>query len=422
MSRALTCAFILVLTSRIVPGYSVLTHEAIIDSSWESSIQPILQRQFPGATPDELRQARAYTYAGCILQDMGYYPRGSRFFSDLVHYVRSGDFVVNLIREAQDRNELAFALGALAHYAADTQGHSVAVNHAVPIEYPKLARKFGDVVTYEDDPGAHIKVEFGFDVLQVARGTYAPTAYHDFIGFQVALPVLERAFSRTYSLQMKDLFNDLDRAVETYRHTVSSIIPKATIVAWDLKKDELTKSSPGLTRRRFIYVLRKADYRKQWGRKYDQPGAGTRVLAFFIRILPKVGPLKALAFKPPAPEADKLFMSSFLRTVAEYKRLLLECERPDFRLPNRDFDTGELTRPLEYRMADSAYEGLAVDLARRDPASVDPTLRRNILTYFRDLNLPFAAKKDSKRWSDAVAAIEKLKAAEPPSVAAGMPY
>ena len=83
--------------------------------------------------------------AGCIIQDMGYYPFGSKFFSDLVHYVRTGDFIVNLIREAQTLNEFAFALGALAHYAADTQGHSVAVNRSVALEYPKLARKYGKV-------------------------------------------------------------------------------------------------------------------------------------------------------------------------------------------------------------------------------------------------------------------------------------
>ncbi len=417
------CVLLFLLFPRILTAYSVLTHEAVIDASWEQSIQPVLLARFPGATPDELREARAYAYAGCILQDMGYYPMGSRFFSDLVHYVRSGDFVVNLIREARDRNEFAFALGALAHYAGDTQGHAIAVNQVVPLEYPKLAHKFGDIVTYEDDPAAHIKVEFGFDVLQVARGHYAPTAYHDFIGFEVALPVLQRAFYRTYSLQLTDLFQDLDKAVGTYRHTVSSIIPQATKVAWHLKKDDLAKDTPGLTRRRFIYVLRRADYRKEWGRAYQRPGLGTRLLALLIRILPKVGPLQAFAFKPPSAAADKLFMASFLRTVSEYRGLLQQANNAGFRLPNRDFDTGALTRPVEYRMADEAYEQLAIELAARPQAGVDPVLRKDVLDYFHNLDLPFAAKRDAKKWRAAVSAIDALKTQTSSSNgAASMPY
>src|SRR5580704_13548732 len=242
-------------------GYSVLSHAAIIDSAWDGSLKPLLLQRFPQSTPPDLRQAHGYAYAGCILQDMGYYPFGSRFFSDLVHYVRSGDFVTNLVRGAQDLDEYAFALGALAHFAADTEGHSVAVNRAVALQYPKLARKFGQSVTYADKPSAHMQVEFGFDVLQVAHGSYAPQAYHDFIGFEVARPLLERAFRQTYSLEMTDVFHDLDLALSTYRHTVSSIIPTATRAAWHLKKSELAKVQPAATRRRFVYNLSQASYR-----------------------------------------------------------------------------------------------------------------------------------------------------------------
>src|ERR1035441_4856670 len=111
---------------------------------------------------------------------MGYYPFGSKYFSDLVHYVRSGDFVEALVRGAQDLDELAFALGALAHYAADNNGHPIAVNRAVAMEYPKLRAQYGDEVTYADDPPAHLKTEFGFDVAQVAQGNYAAAGYHAF--------------------------------------------------------------------------------------------------------------------------------------------------------------------------------------------------------------------------------------------------
>jgi hypothetical protein len=209
-------------------AYSVLTHEAIIDTCWQDSIQPILRERFPSATQAEVTKARAYVYGGAIIQDMGYYPFSSHFFSDLTHYVRAGDFILALLAEAKDVNELAFALGALAHYAADQNGHSVGTNRVVPLLYPKLRGKFGEVVTYHDNPAAHLKTEFAFDVTQVARGRYAPDAYHDFIGFEVAQALLERAFAQVYGFKLDELFFSLDLALGTYRFSVSNVLPKMT--------------------------------------------------------------------------------------------------------------------------------------------------------------------------------------------------
>ncbi|HLK67241.1 MAG TPA: zinc dependent phospholipase C family protein [Bryobacteraceae bacterium] len=406
-SAAVVFALLLLLAPRL-RGYSVLTHEAIIDSAWDHDIKPLLLSRFPQSTPDDLRAAHGYAYAGCILQDMGYYPFGSRLFSDLVHYVRSGDFVLNLIGESQNLNEYAFALGSLAHYAADTQGHSVAVNRSVPLAYPKLKSKYGPVVTYAENPTAHIRVEFSFDVVQVARGNYAPQAYHDFIGFNVADPVLQRAFRDTYGLDLKDIFNDLDLALATYRHTVSAIIPEMTRVAWTLKKDELKKTSPGLTRRKFIYNLKAASYRKEWSHKYETPHFGTQILTFVIRILPKIGPLKALSFLPPTPETNRFFENSFDRTLDLYRTMLRDQAASHLQLANRDFDTGELTRPTEYTMADNAYAKLAIKLAEHDPGGMDPKLRENILAFYTDRSLPFATKKNQKDWQQTLAALDKL--------------
>jgi hypothetical protein len=409
--RLLLCLVLLAPIAPRLGAYSVLTHEAIIDSAWDPNIKPLLLRRFPMATQDEITAAHAYAYAGSIIQDMGYYPFGSKLFSDLLHYVRSGDFILNLIRESQDLNEYAFALGSLAHYAADTSGHSIAVNRAVPIEYPKLKRKYGNVVTYEDDPTAHMKVEFSFDVLQVARGTYAPKAYHDFIGFQVSKELLERAFHDTYGLELKDVFKSLDLAIGTYRHTVSAIIPEMTKVAWKLKKDDLIKAQPGISRRKFVYNLSRSSYRKEWDGQYEKPGIGARILAFLFRILPKVGPLKALSFHAPTPQTDKFFQESFNQTMDSYRGLLKEQSARDLQLTNRDFDTGEVTRPGEYRLADKAYAKLAIKLADKDPAAIDPKLRDNILAFFNDLKQPYATKENPKEWQETVAAVEKLRAA-----------
>jgi len=407
--RAGVLVLALLASTSSLPAYSVLTHEAIIDSAWDGSIKPQLLRRFPQSSPDDLLHAHAYAYAGCILQDMGYYPFGSRFFSDLVHYVRSGEFVMNLVRGAQDVNEYAFALGSLAHYAADTEGHSVAVNRAVPLQYPKLRRKYGDVVTYAEKPSAHMQVEFGFDVLQVGRGNYAPQAYHDFIGFEVSRPLLERAFRQTYSLELTDVFDNLDLALSTYRHTVSSIIPTATRAAWRMKKSELAKVQPAVTRRRFIYNLSQASYRKEWAGAYRRPGFGARLVAFLVRILPKIGPLKVLDFPAPTPQTEALFQSSFDRSLTIYRGFLGDESSARLTLADRDFDTGEATRPAEYPLADAAYSELAIRLAAKQPDAVDPRLRDNVRTFFRNLDLPFATKSDASQWRSTLNALEKLK-------------
>src|SRR6202162_5022787 len=218
-------------------AYGVLAHEAIIDSAWDANIRPLLLARFPQAGKEELKEAHGYAYGGAIIQDMGYYPHGSHFFSDLAHYVRSGDFILTLLRDSKDLDGYAFALGALSHYAADNDGHRIGVNLAVPLLYPKLKKKYGDLVTYEKDPLAHVKTEFGFDVLEVAQGRYAPDSYHDFIGFEVSVPLLEQAFQETYGLDLKSVLSDEDKVLGSYRHDVSQLLPKATRIAWRLKKD-----------------------------------------------------------------------------------------------------------------------------------------------------------------------------------------
>ena len=334
-----------------------------------------------------MKKAHAYAYGGCVIQDMGYYPFGSKYFSDLVHYVRSGDFVEALLASAQDLDELAFALGALAHYAADNNGHPIAVNRAVPIEYPKLRAQYGSVVTYAENPAAHLKVEFGFDVAQVAQGNYAPEDYHDFIGFQVSKELLERAFLATYGLELKDQFVSLDLALGTYRRTVGTIIPDATKIAWSLKRKEIVQARPGMTKRKFLYNLKGSSYEKEWGTQYTHPGAFARFMAFVFRIVPKVGPFKSVNFKAPTPQTEKLFMQSFNKTVDLYRALLLETRiegRPP--LANTDFDTGEATRDGEYTLADKTYAKLLRDLAKEGFKGVTPELRANLLSFYRIRN------------------------------------
>ena len=388
-------------------GYSVLTHEAIIDAAWKEDIEPVLLSRFPDATAEQLLEAHAYAYGGAIIQDMGYYPFGSQFFSDLTHYVRSGDFVLALIAESHDLNEYAFALGALAHYAADTTGHPLATNLSVAIMYPKLAKQYGPVVTYDEKPSAHAQVEFGFDVDQVAEGNYASRAYHDFIGFEVSEPVLERAFADTYCIDMSSVFLSVDGAIGSYRHAVSTVIPRTTRVAWHMKRHEIQNSHPNEVRSQFIYNVSRSEYRKDWGKTYEEPGISARIKAFFLHLVPKVGPFSALAFHPPTPAVEQLYMHSFNETLKDYRRLLVAQREGRLQLPNENFDTGELTEPTAYPFTDQTYARL---LAKVSAKPISDTLRSDILAFYADLGAPFATKKDPKAWQDVLDELDKLKA------------
>jgi hypothetical protein len=409
-SVRLLFALALLFSAYLVPrcaGYSVLTHEAIIDAAWNDGIQPLLVLRFPDATPAELQQAHAYAYGGAIIQDMGYYPCGSRFFSDLTHYVRSGDFVTALIAESHDLDEYAFALGALAHYAADTSGHPLATNLSVALMYPKLAKKYGPVITYDQKPSAHSQVEFGFDVDQVAEGNYAPRAYHDFIGFEVSKPALERAFARTYSVDLSSIFVSVDLAIGSYRHAVSTVIPRSTRVAWHMKRGEIQNSHPNEIRSQFIYNVSHSEYRKDWGKVYEKPGISARIKAFFLRMVPKVGPFSALAFHPPTPAVEQMYMHSFNETLEHYRGLLRAQEEGRLQLPNENFDTGDLTKPTTYRPTDETYAKL---LGRVSGKPVSEALRTDILAFYADLGAPFATKKDAKAWQNVLGELGKLNA------------
>ena len=396
-------------------AYAVLAHEAIIDIAWNTNIRPLLLKRFPLATDEQIKEAHGYAYGGAIIQDIGYYPHGNFFFSDLTHYVRSGDFVLALIRDSQDLDGYAFALGALAHYAADNEGHPLGTNRAVPLLYPKLKKKYGDTVTYEEDRLAHVKTEFGFDVLEVAQGRYAPDDYHDFIGFQVSVPLLEQAFQETYGLDLKVVFSDEDKVLGSYRRDVSQVLPKATRVAWSLKKDDIQRDQPGITRKRFLYNLSRASYQKNWGRQYKPPTIGERLLALLFRILPKIGPLKVLELKTPTPATEQLFEASFNAAMHSYRQLLSQADAGLPNLPNDNFDTGDFTGPGKYRLNDETQAKLLDNLAKQNFSGASPEVRAELQEFFGHPDAPYAVKRKRKEWTKIQAELEQLKNAAPPA-------
>src|SRR6058998_2917978 len=408
LKRAIALCLLLLLCSTSGLTYSVLTHEQVIDILWNDHISPLLRRRYPKSTEDDLRKAHAYAYGGCVLQDMGYYPFGNKYFSDLVHYVRSGDFVQALLRDAGDLNEYAFALGALAHYASDISGHPT-INRITAIEFPKLQRKFGNEVTYADDHKAHIQTEFGFDMVQVAKNRYTSDHYHDFIGFEVSRPLLERAFLETYDLKLEDVFGDVDLAIGSYRRGVGKFIPEVTRVALLSRHDQLVKENPNFSKKKFLYYLNRAGYEREWGTVYRKPGIGTRILAFFLKIVPKVGPFRGVSFKIPTTQTEDMYIKSVDDTVENYSRLLQEAADNTLRFPNRDFDTGRETRAGEYTLTDKTYARLVDHLARKAPDPMSAALRQNVLEFYANLNDPIDTKKNKKDWEKLQQELNDLK-------------
>jgi hypothetical protein len=339
---------------------------------------------------------------------MGYYPFGNKRFSDLTHYVRSGYFVEALFAEATDLNELSFALGALAHYASDVNGHPY-INRAVAVRFPTLRQKYGDSVTYEDDPKAHIRTEFGFDVTQVAKNRFASDRYHDFIGFEVATPLLERAFKRTYGIPLTDLIHNEDLAIGTYRRGISKVIPEMTKVALLIKPADLVQEKRDRNQKRFLYHVSRAYYEREWGSQYRRPGFGARFLAFLFHLIPKFGPFRAVDFVLPNQQTEDMYLKSMDQTLTNYRRLLDEVKAGNLHLHDRDFDTGGPTRAGEYKLTDDTYAALLDGLAHRNFATVTPDLRANILAFYSDLNAPIASKKNHKKWQRTLIELQDLK-------------
>ena len=314
---------------------------------------------------------------------MGYYPFSSPLFTDLVHYVRSGDMVNALLKDANNVNEYAFALGFLSHYNADNYGHPLATNKSVTIVYPKLRKKYGKVITYADDKISHMRMEFGFDVLQTSKGNYASQTYHNFIGFKVDTSVLARAFLETYGLDINQVFNNnLPMAIEIFRFMVANIFPLITKSAWSFKSSEIIKKDETVTSKRFRYKMSLREYNKEFGTGYKHPGFFPSLLSLVIQVLPKVGPTRALKFKTPTPQAEIYFDQSFDTIMLHFAANLRQLNQPNIILKDKDFDTGKPTESCEYSLADKTYNSWVLNLENDNFKNMTPSIKQNILGFY----------------------------------------
>jgi hypothetical protein len=430
-------------TARPAHAYSLLTHEQLIDLTWDSSIVPLLKSRYPDLTPAEIEHARAYAYGGCVIQDIGYYPFGDIFFSDLTHYVRSGDFVVNLFRNAGNADELAFAIGALSHYIGDSVGHSQATNLAVPIEFPKLGKKYGRTVNYAEGEHQHVQTEFAFDINEIAHQRFAPVHYLRHVGLEIPTKQLALAFYQTYGLQ-EDFTNTRHHRinVSNYRFSVHRLIPRVAYAVTLLHRKHEPTDVDNADLQQLTAEIAAVATANDWDAYRKKAGIGTYTLAGLIYILPKFGALKLTAVKGPTTKTEADYIHSVILSTDELNHALRrftpppatnsgaaqaaaadtqsepppgealpvkpgsfqavprQSVDPRHPLPNRDLDTGSPVRPSGYRLTDDTYATLLHRLTLTPTTPIPPGIKRDILAYYANLDLPFATKKDPAAWAD----------------------
>jgi hypothetical protein len=389
-------------------AYSVLTHEELIDLTWADSIQPLLLHLYPTLTPAQLQQAHAYAYGGCVIQDLGYYPFGKPLFSDLLHYVRTGDFIRALFRDSKGPNDIAFAIGALSHYLGDTIGHPQAVNLAVGKEFPALAAKFGPNVNYAEGRHQHVRAEFAFDINAAAKRRLAPERYLNHIGFAIPVPLLARAFYDTYGLDLGDILGQNHPTLWGYRYSVRTLLPRVAYAEVLLHRNRLPPdvSSPDLDQlNQEIATLAATD---QWDIYRRHAGIGTHLLAGFIFVLPKVGALSDLSVRGPTPETEQDYVKSLVKTADTLRQLLTHATTSDG-LANEDLDTGDEIRPGTYRLCDLTYADLLHQVTR-DPSTAIPFgIKRDLLAYFAEPDKVIYLKRNPKKFAQIQADLPILK-------------
>ena len=397
----------LLIATRPAFPYSVQTHESLIDLAWKDSIRPLLVKRFPGLTESQLREAHAYAYGGCAIQDFGYYPFANNFFSDLTHYVRSGDFILSLVHNAQTPNELAFAIGSLSHYIGDTIGHGGAVNHSVAIEFPKLEKEYGPIVNYAQDPHAHVQVEFAFDINQLSKQRFAPSGYLEHIGLKIPSQLLRKAFFETYGLNLPGLIGTRDVALKTYRFAVRSFLPaiaRAETILHKFPPDMPSEAGDQLAK-----ALRQAEAENGWEQYRKSPGVGSHVLAGLIFILPKVGTLALLKIRGPNLRTNALYINSVNRSIAALRLVLANFDTISTYVPNRDLDTGKTVKPGGYKLTDLTYAKLLSELAKHPDQPIPSSLKQEITEYYADPLAPITTKEDSKKWAEVQSKLKVLQ-------------
>ena len=385
------------------PGkaYGVLTHHQLIDQAWDTVIVPVLVSRFPSLTPEQLREAHAYAYGGCVVQDFGYYPFANEFFSDLTHYVRTGDFVQRLFQHASTANELAFAIGALSHYVGDSIGHAEATNPSVAITFPKLRARYGSSVNYAEGKHEHAQVEWAFDANQAAKLRLAPAAYVRDVGLEVPREQLAAAFYETYGIPLAEIVSGLLPAMKTFRFGARSFLPNFTYAEALLWRGRFPADTSGPELDQYERQIGQLSKEEGWDQYRRKPGIRIHLLAGVIVILPKIGALRMLAIKGPTVETERAYISSVNLSTAALAVYLqrLAGSQTDMGLVDRDLDTGKQVVPGGYPLTDKTYAQLLARITKTPATPIPAGLKQDVIAYYADPGAPISTRKKPGEWA-----------------------
>jgi hypothetical protein len=394
-------------------AYAVLTHHQLIDQAWNPVIVPMLLNRFPSLTTEQLREAHAYAYGGCVIQDFGYYPFANAFFSNLTHYVRSGDFVQKLFLHAHTANELAFAIGALSHYVGDSIGHSQATNPSVATAFPKLGARYGSSVNYAQGKHQHSQVEWAFDASQAAKLRLAPAAYTQDIGLEVPREQLAAAFYETYGIPLQEVVSGSLPAITTYRFGARGLLPDFTYAEALLHKGRFPNDVPGRDLEQYERRIEQLQKEEGWEQYRRKPGVRTYLEAGLIVIVPKIGTLKMLAIKDPTVETERAYIASVNVSTAALADYLPRLMRTQRGLEDRDLDTGERVVPGGYPLTDRTYAQLLARITQAPTEPIPRGLKQDILAYYADPAAPISTRKKPKEWAAVQKQLQVLSGMKP---------
>jgi hypothetical protein len=192
---------------------------------------------------------------------------------------------------------------------------------------------------------------------------------------------------------------------------VAKVIPEMTEVAMATHRPEIGHEPSDKAKQEFVYHLSHADYEKQFGNKYRRPGIFARILAFLLKLIP-FGPAKVLGYHNPTPQAEDHYFRSMDRAMDQYHQLLRQVKADNLQFPNRNFDTGELTRAGDYALCDRTYVAYVFRLREDKFRHLTPSVKADVLAYFRQ-GLPANGSIKNKDWKKLNAMLLELQK-EPP--------
>ena len=132
--------------------------------------------------------------------------------------------------------------------------------------------------------------------------------------------------------------------------------------------------------------MSRADFVKEFGKAFLQPGYFARFVAFLGNLVPSIGPLKNLPYKPLPDSVKQLFFHAYRNASDQYLKELSFVAQGKILLPDLILDTGQPARAGAYAPADKAYAELLDHHAQDHFAQMPKALADDMLNHFRDRN------------------------------------